>query len=101
MKTYVSLFVLAATLSYALTPIVIRYATSRGFLDRPDESRRSHTRPVPRLGGVAIYLSFVLTLASLVLVDNLLTFNLKMHYVELLKLLAPCTVVFLLGYMTT
>ncbi|MBI3950016.1 MAG: undecaprenyl/decaprenyl-phosphate alpha-N-acetylglucosaminyl 1-phosphate transferase [Acidobacteria bacterium] len=97
MKTYVSLLVLAAALSFFLTPLVRRIGVSRGLLDHPEAGRRSHANPVPRLGGVAIYASFVLTLGSLFLVHNFLTLNFQMQFLWVLKLLLPCTLIFLLG----
>lgn len=97
MKTYVSLFVLAAAFSYVLTPLVKRVAIARGVLDRPDAQRRNHAHAVPRLGGVAIYGAFVLTLASLFLVHNRPTANFQTHFLTVLKLLLPCTLIFLLG----
>jgi UDP-GlcNAc:undecaprenyl-phosphate GlcNAc-1-phosphate transferase len=97
MKTYVSLFVLAAAISYLVTPLVRRCAVGWGLLDRPDFTRRNHSQPVPRLGGVAIYISFVLALGSLFLVHNLLTLSFQMQLLEVLKLLLPSTLIFLLG----
>ena len=44
--------------AYLLTPAVAWIATGLGVLDRPG-GRHIHQAPVPRLGGVAIYLAFV------------------------------------------
>jgi Fuc2NAc and GlcNAc transferase len=44
---------LSALASYALTGLVLRLATSRGWLDVPN-ARSSHQEPTPRGGGVAI-----------------------------------------------
>ncbi len=97
MKTYASIFILAALLSYVFTPLVRRFALRRGLLDHPDRGRRIHDQPVPRLGGVAIYGSFVVTLGSLWLVHNALTMTFQMHIGHVLKLLLPSTLIFLLG----
>jgi UDP-GlcNAc:undecaprenyl-phosphate GlcNAc-1-phosphate transferase len=51
---------LAAGLAFALSLAVGRLAKRLGWLDRPSP-RRIHTRPVPRLGGVAIFLAFIVT----------------------------------------
>jgi len=53
-----SAFFLAAS----ATPLVKRLAVRLGVVDRP-AARKMHTRPTPLMGGVAIYLAFVLTLA--------------------------------------
>ncbi|MCD6310392.1 MAG: undecaprenyl/decaprenyl-phosphate alpha-N-acetylglucosaminyl 1-phosphate transferase, partial [Candidatus Eremiobacteraeota bacterium] len=50
-------FFLALALVLLLTPLVIRLAIKTGALDQPD-SRKVHTRPIPRLGGTAIFFSF-------------------------------------------
>ena len=52
-------FVLAGVLSYALTPFVKRFAYKIGAIDVPKDSRRMHKRPIPRLGGLAIFIGFL------------------------------------------
>lgn len=39
-----------------LTPVVIRGAAALKLFDSPDGGRRMHDLPVPRLGGIAVYL---------------------------------------------
>lgn len=97
MKTYASIFILAAILSFLFTPLVRRFALRRGLLDHPDRERRTHRQPVPRLGGVAIYSSFAIALVSLLLVHNALTLTFQAHVGDVLKLLLPGTLIFLLG----
>jgi Fuc2NAc and GlcNAc transferase len=53
MLTAVFIFVLACTASWIFTGLVRRYALSRDIVDVPNQ-RSSHTRPVPRGGGLAI-----------------------------------------------
>ncbi|MDR7418813.1 MAG: MraY family glycosyltransferase [Armatimonadota bacterium] len=48
----------ALLVTYALTPIVRRAARRLGAIDYPG-GRRVNTRPMPRMGGVAIYLGFI------------------------------------------
>lgn len=50
----VGLIALAVTM--ASIPPTVYIARSRGLLDRPDCSRRIHARPVPRLGGIPVWL---------------------------------------------
>ncbi|HLZ20611.1 MAG TPA: MraY family glycosyltransferase [Ktedonobacterales bacterium] len=57
-------FVLAAALTGVLCIVVARICRRLGVLDRP-EPRRVHTKAVPRLGGIAIFVSF-LTVSLLV-----------------------------------
>jgi UDP-GlcNAc:undecaprenyl-phosphate GlcNAc-1-phosphate transferase len=53
---------LAAAVAYVLTPIVQRAALRYGAAHAP-RARDVHTEPVPRWGGVAIYLAFLIALA--------------------------------------
>jgi UDP-GlcNAc:undecaprenyl-phosphate GlcNAc-1-phosphate transferase len=50
--------------SFGLTPLVIHYYKKRGWLDDPKKKKTArvvHQYPVPRGGGIAIYLSVALT----------------------------------------
>ena len=55
-------FVLAAATCALVTPLVRRMAFAVGVFDEPDAERRVHAQPTPRLGGIAIYLGFMLSL---------------------------------------
>ena len=50
---------IAALLSLALTPLDFRIAARLGAIDVPRDSRRMHTRPIPRLGGLSIFFCFL------------------------------------------
>jgi len=59
----VASFVLALLVAYLATPAVRRLAVGTGALDRPDTGpagRHIHTKPTPRLGGLAIFAGFSL-----------------------------------------
>lgn len=61
MSNYLSItlsFLLALGISVYLVPVVIRVVTSLRLFDHPNE-RSSALRPIPTLGGIAIFLSFV------------------------------------------
>ena len=51
-------FGISLCFSYLLTPLMSRIALKRGILSKPGK-RRVHTRSIPYLGGLAIYLAFV------------------------------------------
>ncbi len=53
----------AAVAGLLITPLVIRIAVARELYDTPD-TRRLHTRPIPRLGGIVIYVATVLGLVT-------------------------------------
>ena len=64
----VAAFAVAAVLSLVATPIVIRAARRLGALDEPN-SRRVNATPVPRGGGVAVAVAYLLV-ATVVVVLN-------------------------------
>ena len=51
----------AFLLTLLFTPLVKRFAVRVRAFDHPNEERRVHQTPMPRLGGAAIYAAFVLT----------------------------------------
>ena len=55
------LFLVPLFLSLMFTPFVIQLAKKVGALDLPNE-RKVHKSPIPRFGGIAIYVSFFLSL---------------------------------------
>jgi len=46
------------------TPLAGRLAFKLGILDHPDDKLKKHEKPVPYLGGLAVYISFALTLCA-------------------------------------
>lgn len=54
-------FIISTILSVVLTPLVKRFAIKIDVIDVPKDKRRVHKKPVPLLGGIAIYLSFLFT----------------------------------------
>ncbi len=51
----------AALLAYTMTPLVRVLAFKIGAVDVPLDGRRIHNKPIPRIGGLAIFLSFTIT----------------------------------------
>ncbi len=64
MTLYILAFAGALVLAIGATPLARRLAGPLGVIDQPS-ARKVHTRPVPRLGGVAIFLAVLV--AALVL----------------------------------
>jgi len=62
-------FMTALFASLLMVPFLRRWALERGELDQPDE-RKQHTVPMPRLGGVAIFLSFLFSAIVFVPISN-------------------------------
>lgn len=97
MRSYVTLFTLSFLTALLLTPLVRARAIRWGAVDLPDDDRRIHTQPTPRLGGVAIYLAFLLTLACVPFLGNLVGASFRSNLPKLAALLLPATLVFLFG----
>jgi len=90
-------FVGALLASAALTRWVRDFSIARGWVSIPSSDRHVHTRPIPRLGGVAIFL----TLWCMVLLAHWLpghfgTRELPLSYFTF-KIMGPATIIFLLG----
>lgn len=52
----------ALIISFALTPLVMRLANKIGAIDVPKDGRRMHNKPIPRLGGLAIFIGCVVSI---------------------------------------
>lgn len=50
----------AMVVSFFSTPLVKRLAYKVGAIDVPKDNRRMHKEPIPRLGGLAIFIAFIL-----------------------------------------
>lgn len=55
---YIIGFVVSLGLALGLTPLVKRFAVKTGTVDVPN-ARKVHTKVMPRLGGLGIYLAFI------------------------------------------
>ena len=64
---YVVLALLVAALvSFLMTPVVKTFAYKVGAIDVPKDARRVHDHPIPRMGGLAIFLGFILSVVLFV-----------------------------------
>lgn len=63
MLIYLFTFLLAFSFALYLAPIVREAALKFGLVSRPDGNLRTQSEPVPYMGGIAIYLGFLLALA--------------------------------------
>ncbi len=55
-------FFFAMIISYIATPFVKWFANKVGAIDVPKDERRVHKVPIPRLGGLAIYISMIISM---------------------------------------
>ena len=60
---YVLLALLVAlVVSFLMTPVVKTFAYKVGAIDVPKDNRRMHKTPIPRLGGLAIFIGFMVSI---------------------------------------
>lgn len=55
-------FAVALVVAFLMTPPVKRFAQRVGAMDVPRDGRRVHDHPVPRMGGLAIFLGFTVSM---------------------------------------
>ncbi len=84
--------VVAFILGLFIVPLVIAYSEKKGLMDQPN-ARKIHSHPIPRLGGVAIWICTILAFLSLI-VMNLISYP---HRSLLSGLLLGSSLIFLLG----
>lgn len=72
-NTFVSLIATAAAflLNLILTPVLILISHRKGWYDSIDH-RKIHSGSIPRLGGIGIFLSFIIVIVLLFLIDQFL-----------------------------
>jgi len=84
---YAGAFVLAIVLALYTTPLMRTAAIRFGIVDRPDGRLKNQKEPVPYLGGIAIYLAFLLALTA----------TLRFDSTEVLGLLLAGSIIVILG----
>jgi UDP-GlcNAc:undecaprenyl-phosphate GlcNAc-1-phosphate transferase len=72
-------------------------ANARGWIHEPKSERHVHTIAVPRLGGVAIYFSFMTAVILGMVIPGLWRTETPLHAKEMAGLLGPSLIIFLLG----
>ncbi len=96
-RDYTVVFFLAFLLSMMLTPVIRKRCQQRNIMDFPTDSRRVHSVPIPRLGGIAIYLAFFLPL-FLILLTHGEAFDLFSQQINVLvSVFVASTCVFAVG----
>lgn len=90
-------FLVALVLSFGLTFWIRGAAHRLGLVDAPDGGRKAHDRPIPHVGGVAIFVGAGLTvvLGALIGVEPLLRSQAQVSLV--VALIVGATAIFLLG----
>ena len=66
-------FLLAFIVSFMATPYTIKIANKIGAVDVPRDKRRMHTKKMPKFGGPAVILGFVVSIISSIFTPPSLT----------------------------
>jgi len=101
LRHYVLIAVVGAFVTYLVTPLVRHVALARGLVDTPG-GRKVHATPIPRLGGVAIFLGVMGALAVQAAGEMYLGWGGTLVQggtarVRILGVLVAMTVIFLVG----
>ena len=84
-------FIAAFIFSVALVPVVRKMCLKEGYYDLPNE-RKIHTKPIPRLGGIAIWLGTIFSLITVVLISGVYPFGNSIS-----AILVGGTIMFIMG----
>ena len=96
MTTYFAVYFGAAFLALLATPVVIGLARRVDAVDRPGV-RTVHERPIPRMGGVAIFIAAMSLIVAVLFLDNAVGERFRESRPQLLTLLISATFIFLVG----
>lgn len=94
MYTLILILLVSFIVSFAAVPLIKRLAPVVGAMDVPQSSLQIHTRPIPRLGGLAIFFGFMAAALVAILFGNPISAEAKGL---MLPLLVGATAMLLLG----
>ena len=94
---YVLCFLAAAFISVCCTWNVREISKARGWTASPFLHRHIHKMPIPRLGGVGIYTTFVICSILLAITKAFWVPNLDFSPDYVIRLLVPGTLIFVMG----
>ena len=64
-------FLLAFIVSFMTTPYTIKIANKIGAVDIPKDKRRMHTKKMPKFGGPAVILGFIISMIYLIIIMSI------------------------------
>ncbi len=96
MTTHLCVYLGSLLLALLATPVVIWLARRMGAVDRPG-IRTVHKLPIPRIGGVAIFLSAMTLIVSVIFVNNNIGQAFRDMRLQLVTLLGSATLIFAVG----
>lgn len=96
MKTFIFTYLCSCFLSIIITPIVIAVGRKLRIYDNPT-ARKVHTGQIPRIGGLAIFLSSTLLVITVLFLDNAIGEKFRGIQTQIIALLCTATFIFLVG----
>ena len=91
-------FACSLGLSFISTKVVRDFAVQKGWVAAPAQERHLHSKALPRLGGIAIVFSFLLTTTVILICQGFFSKSGPQFAAHpLLTILPPATLIFLLG----
>ena len=96
MKTYICVYFGSLVLAFLATPVVIWFAARLGIVKGPG-IRDVHSRPVARIGGVAIFVSMMSLIAAVLFLDNGVGQRFLEIRPQVLAVLSGCSLMFAVG----
>jgi UDP-GlcNAc:undecaprenyl-phosphate/decaprenyl-phosphate GlcNAc-1-phosphate transferase len=95
--TVIAVFISCAFLALLFTWTMRELALAHRWVAPPRSARHLHSKPIPRLGGVAIFAAFVVSIAAVWMTLKLLGIPPAFSSSRLLWILGPACIIFALG----
>lgn len=96
MSTYFAVFAGAFVLTLMATPVVIHLAWRLSATDSPGV-RKVHSQPIPRIGGVAIFLPCILLTTVVLFVDNFIGEQFRQVQAQVIAMMCGASFIFTVG----
>lgn len=95
-----SLLVAAVTsvaVALLVTPLFRNLAVRLGWVDKPDSKRKTHSKPIPRVGGIPIFIAYLAAFALLLLLHMRAGIGIRSHLDLIWRIFPAAGLVFLVG----
>jgi UDP-GlcNAc:undecaprenyl-phosphate/decaprenyl-phosphate GlcNAc-1-phosphate transferase len=96
MITYLATFLVSTSIAAALTPVSRWFSFKVGAVDQPD-ARKVHRKQMPRMGGLAIVVAFLLPVAGLIVFQSSASAKLSENLFRLMALFGGGLIIACLG----
>ena len=94
-------FLIAFIISMMLTPYTIKIAEKIGAVDVPKDKRRMHSREMPKFGGPAVIIGFLVSIIYLLIVmsieDSINLFTQEQYWIKLIGLFLGIIIITITG----